>query len=200
MEKAKNIVLVVCGIMLFFGSQAAYGTWLYLFAWAAGVGMLIFGIYGLAKNRKHENANKYTEHKAQENPTVKSKPVVQSRRTNDFFYREYKVVGVTFDTDGVSRQELLEKIDCHAPPFSGELRYGLVPYDFEGEQAIGVHVNDIQIGNISRDDIPEILRMWRRIEDISEVEIVGGEYGFDGHALKYGARVKIKIRREDASA
>ena len=199
MEKAKNIVLVVCGIMLFFGSQAAYGTWLYLFAWAAGVGMLIFGIYGLAKNRKHKNANKYTEHKAQENPTVKSKPVVQSRRTNDFFYREYKVVGVTFDTDGVSRQELLEKIDCHAPPFSGELRYGLVPYDFEGEQAIGVHVNNIQIGNISRDDIPGILRMWRRIEDISEVEIVGGEYGFDGHALKYGARVKIKIRREDAS-
>ena len=51
MEKAKNIVLVVCGIMLFFGSQAAYGTWLYLFAWAAGVGMLIFGVYGLAKNR-----------------------------------------------------------------------------------------------------------------------------------------------------
>lgn len=200
MEKAKNIVLVVCGVMLFFGSQAAYGTWLYLFAWAAGVGMLIFGIYGLAKNRKRENANKYTEHKAQENPTVKSKPVVQSRRTNDFFYREYKVVGVTFDTDGVSRQELLEKIDCHAPPFSGELRYGLVPYDFEGEQAIGVHVNNIQIGNISRDDIPGILRMWRRIEDISEVEIVGGEYGFDGHALKYGARVKIKIRREDASA
>ena len=60
-------------------------------------------------------------------------------------------------------------------------------------------MNDIQIGNISRDDIPEILRMWRSIEDISEVEIVGGEYGFDGHTLKYGARVKIKIRREDAS-
>lgn len=200
MEKAKNIVLVVCGIMLFFGSQAAYGTWLYLFAWVAGVGMLILGIYGLAKNRKHKNANKYTEHKVQESPSVKSEPVVQSRRANDCFYREYKVVGVTFDTDGVSRQELLEKIDCHAPPFSGELRYGLVPYDFEGEQAIGVHVNDIQIGNISRDDIPEILRMWRRIEDISEVEIIGGEYGFDGHALKYGARVKIKIRREDASA
>lgn len=199
MEKAKNIVLVVCGIMLFFGSQAAYGTWLYLFAWVAGVGMLIFGIYGLAKNRKHKNANKYTEHKVQESPSVKSEPVVQSRRANDCFYREYKVVGVTFDTDGVSRQELLEKIDCHAPPFSGELRYGLVPYDFEGEQAIGVHVNDIQIGNISRDDIPEILRIWRRIEDISEVEIIGGEYGFDGHALKYGARVKIKIRREDAS-
>lgn len=200
MEKAKNIVLVVCGIMLFFGSQEAYGTWLYLFAWVAGVGMLILGIYGLAKNRKHKNANKYTEHKVQESPSVKSEPVVQSRRANDCFYREYKVVGVTFDTDGVSRQELLEKIDCHAPPFSGELRYGLVPYDFEGEQAIGVHVNDIQIGNISRDDIPEILRMWRRIEDISEVEIIGGEYGFDGHALKYGARVKIKIRREDASA
>lgn len=151
------------------------------------------------KNRKRENANKYTEHKAQENPTVKSKPVVQSRRTNDFFYREYKVVGVTFDTDGVSRQELLEKIDCHAPPFFGALRYGLVPYDFEGEQAIGVHVNDIQIGNISRDDIPEVLRLWRSIEDISEVEIVGGGHGFDGRLLNYGARVKIKIRREDAS-
>ena len=148
--------------------------------------MLILGIYGLAKNRKHKNANKYTEHKVQESPSVKSEPVVQSRRANDCVYREYKVVGVTFDTDGVSRQELLEKIDCHA-------------YDFEGEQAIGVHVNDIQIGNISRDDIPEILRMWRRIEDISDVEIIGGEYGFDGHALKYGARVKIKIRREDAS-
>lgn len=199
MEKAKNIVLVVCGIMLFFGSQAAYGTWLYLFAWAAGVGMLILGIYGLAKNRKHKNANKYTEHKVQESPLVKSEPVLQSRRSNDCVYREYKVVGVTFDTDGVSRQELLEKIDCHALPFSGELRYGLIPYDFEGEQAIGVHVNDIQIGNISRDDIPEILRMWRRIEDISDVEIIGGEYGFDGHSLKYGARVKIKIRREDAS-
>lgn len=199
MEKANNIVLVVCGIMLFFGSQAAYGTWLYLFAWVAGVGMLILGIYGLAKNRKHKNANKYTEHKVQESPSVKSEPVLPSRRANDCVYREYKVVGVTFDTDGVSRQELLEKIDCHAPPFSGELRYGLVPYDFEGEQAIGVHVNDIQIGNISRDDIPEILRMWRRIEDISEVEIIGGEYGFDGHALKYGARVKIKIRREEAS-
>lgn len=199
MEKAKNIVLVVCGIMLFFGSQAAYGTWLYLFAWAAGVGMLILGIYGLAKNRKHKNANIYTEHKVQESPLVKSEPVLQSRRSNDCVYREYKVVGVTFDTDGVSRQELLEKIDCHALPFSGELRYGLVPYDFEGEQAIGVHVNDIQIGNISRDDIPEILRMWRRIEDISDVEIIGGEYGFDGHSLKYGARVKIKIRREDAS-
>ena len=200
MEKAKNIVLVVCGIMLFFGSQAAYGTWLYLFAWVAGVGMLILGISGLAKNRQPKTANKYTDHKVQESPSVKSEPVVQSRRATDCVSRSYKVVGVTFDTDGVSRQELLEKIDCHAPPFSGELRYGLVPYDFEGEQAIGVHVNDIQIGNISRDDIPEILRMWRRIEDISDVEIIGGEYGFDGHALKYGARVKIKIRREDASA
>ena len=50
-------------------------------------------------------------------------------------------------------------------------------------------MNDIQIGNISRDDIPEILRMWRRIEDISDVEIIGGEYGFDGHALKYAGRM-----------
>ena len=56
MEKAKNIVLVVCGIMLFFGSQAAYGTWLYIIVWAIGVAMLVFGIVGLHKNRSNRKA------------------------------------------------------------------------------------------------------------------------------------------------
>lgn len=52
MEKAKNIVLVVCGIMLFFGSQAANAFWLYIFAWLAGISMLIAGIVGLAQMGK----------------------------------------------------------------------------------------------------------------------------------------------------
>lgn len=56
MEKAKNIVLVVCGVMLFFGSQAAYGTWLYIIVWAIGVAMLVFGIVGLHKNRSNRKA------------------------------------------------------------------------------------------------------------------------------------------------
>lgn len=56
MEKAKNIVLVVCGIMLFFGSQAAYGTWLYIIVWAIGVTMLVFGTLGLSKGRNNRKA------------------------------------------------------------------------------------------------------------------------------------------------
>lgn len=52
MEKAKNIVLVICGIMLFFGSQAANAFWLYIFAWLAGIIMLIAGIVGLAQMGK----------------------------------------------------------------------------------------------------------------------------------------------------
>ena len=56
MEKAKNIVLVICGTILFFGSRAAYGTWMYIIVWAIGVAMLVFGIVGLHKNRSNRKA------------------------------------------------------------------------------------------------------------------------------------------------
>lgn len=56
MEKARNIVLLVCGIMLVLGSRAAYGTWLYIIVWAIGVTMLVFGILGLSKGRNNRKA------------------------------------------------------------------------------------------------------------------------------------------------
>ena len=81
MEKAKNIVLVICGIMLFFGSQAANAFWLYIFA---GIIMLIAGIVGLAQmGKKRREAEALRELFAASEQAETKKPTKLSEDSNE---------------------------------------------------------------------------------------------------------------------
>lgn len=83
MEKAKNVVLVVCGTILFFGSRAASAFWLYIFAWLAGISMLIAGIVGLAQmGKKKREAEALRELFAASEQAETKKPTKLSENTN----------------------------------------------------------------------------------------------------------------------
>ena len=83
MEKAKNIVLVICGTILFFGSRAASAFWLYIFAWLAGISMLIAGIVGLAQmGKKKREAEALRELFAASEQAETKKPTKLSENTN----------------------------------------------------------------------------------------------------------------------
>lgn len=96
---------------------------------------------------------------------------------------EFKVVGVTFKTGRESRQAALRKIHFHDEPFE-KIHVKLEKYDFEGETAIGVFVNDFQVGNIARNEIDNVL------------ELISDNYSIDysvygGREKNWGMVIKI---------
>lgn len=65
---------------------------------------------------------------------------------------DFKVVGVTFKTGRKSRQTALRQIYFHDEPYE-TADIELKEYEYEGEQALGVFVNDFQVGNIAKKDV-----------------------------------------------
>lgn len=90
-------------------------------------------------------------------------------------YRNYdfKVVGVTFKTGRKSRQVALRKIYFHDEPYQ-KVTIKLEVYEYEGEEALGVFVNDFQVGNIAKEDIDKAIELLLDDYSISYTIYGGG--------------------------
>lgn len=105
------------------------------------------------------------------------------------YARHYSVVGVTFkNDDGMSRQTFLQLIAMGAEPFE-KVNAGIKQYTYQGSPAIGVYANDVQIGNISKDDVSEILDNGDT-QLAFDLEVYGGKNG-----KSYGAEIILTYRK-----
>lgn len=113
-------------------------------------------------------------------------------RYGPYEFWKFRIVGTSFkNDDGTSRQDIIWDIDHKMSPFRDKVELRLGKYLYEGEDAIKVLANDLQIGHISREDAKYfILPMWDRYAGVSEYFIRGG-----GH-LKYGVSIEVMFRKE----
>lgn len=102
-----------------------------------------------------------------------------------------RAVGVTFNTGKKPRQELLRALKFGNKPFKGNVWVSLVDYEYEGEPAIAVCVNDIQVGNISRNDLPMLLN---NVKEVRNIEVIGGRtVAF--RESSYGLELTLLLKR-----
>lgn len=106
------------------------------------------------------------------------------------------MVGVTFDNeDGINRQQILRHIRFRDPPFdNNEISVEIRPYDYHGEDAIEVLVEDQVIGNIPRGKVQEIMKDLDKYDGITAIDIIGGGEDENGDRLNYGAEITIRFR------
>lgn len=118
--------------------------------------------------------------------------------SKQFEYMEIKVAGVTFKNDkGPTRQTLLKKIKERSAPFDEYLEISINQYDFEGELAYSVCVNDNQIGNVPRSQVQYLHDNIERFVAITGIDVYGGYRDKSGHFKSYGAAVTVKFRSSD---
>lgn len=123
-----------------------------------------------------------------------SNPVAQ----NKYLFAPIKVAGVTFNNDdGVSRQLILRKLHFHDSPFNEYADVEIRQYDFNGQPAFGVYVNNIQIGNIPSDLVPFIQENISRIESISYIDVYGGGRSKDGQPISYGCKITLRFLNDN---
>jgi hypothetical protein len=117
---------------------------------------------------------------------------IKSQLDHDFF--NINVAGVTFKNGDISRQTLLRKIKFQDEPFDKELEVTISQYEYEGEPALSVNINNHQIGNIPKDKVKHILDKWDKVESISYFDVTGGGTK-NGEKLNYGAELTIKFNK-----
>ena len=101
------------------------------------------------------------------------------------FRRQYEVVGESFDNeDGTSRQDILRDYANFSSGYSDPLT-SIEEFEYEGERALAVKINDQQIGCIARKDLPSVFRDLKTAENIY-LSVVGG-----GDEDLYGAKVTL---------
>lgn len=124
------------------------------------------------------------------NSTISNEPKPKYKHTT------IRVVGVTFDNeDGTNRQQILRHIRFRDPPFdNNEPFVEIRPYDYHGEDAIEVLVEDQVIGNIPRGKVQEIMKDFDKYDGITAIDIIGGGEDEYGDRLKYGAEITIRFR------
>jgi hypothetical protein len=109
----------------------------------------------------------------------------------------FRVSGVTFKNDDKkSRQTILRKIKFRDEEFEEEVIVETKKYDFEGSPAIGIYVNDQQIGNVPKDKVSYLIDNWKRLDTITNLEIVGGGKDENGDRLNYGAELTMRFFKE----
>lgn len=114
---------------------------------------------------------------------------------NDFEFVHVKVAGVTFNNDdGESRQEYLHLIKFERPPFIGSLDISLKQFDWKGEVAYAVYVNDCQIGCVPKSQIAYIHDNFDRIVEIPKINVHGGGQNSTGKDIYFGAEITLKMR------
>lgn len=117
-------------------------------------------------------------------------PVTQSK----YVFAPIKIAGVTFNNDdGVSRQLILRKLHFHDSPFNEYADVEIKQYDFNGQSAFGVYVNNMQIGNIPSDLMPFIQENINRIDSISYIDVYGGGRSKDGQSISYGCKITLRF-------
>ena len=105
---------------------------------------------------------------------------------------EYKVVGVTFKSGKVPRQEILRNIHQHAPPFDKHIAVEVSQYDYNGEPALGVYANGQQIGNIGKTEVQKLMQHTTPGTTLA-LDVYGGGPASDGGKKNYGAMLKVLV-------
>nr|DAQ81225.1 MAG TPA: hypothetical protein [Caudoviricetes sp.] len=101
------------------------------------------------------------------------------------FCREYDVVGESFDNeDGTYRQDILRDFAQGERGFFKALA-SIDEFDYQGERALAVKINDQQIGCIARKDLGDVFRDLKTADEI-RLKVVGG-----GDQDLYGAKVTL---------
>lgn len=99
---------------------------------------------------------------------------------------DVKLAGVTFDNeDGTPRQSILRKIRFNDPPFDARPQLTSEKYDYNGELAIAIKANGVQIGNIPRDVVALIGNKFL-IDSLMTIKVYGGQDG-----KSFGATVDV---------
>lgn len=86
----------------------------------------------------------------------------------------FTVVGVTFNTGKRSRQTILRQIYFKDPPFEETPEITLARYKFEGEDAVGVYADGLQVGNIAKKDLPWVIKYWNEDLQVQRFNVYGG--------------------------
>lgn len=129
--------------------------------------------------------------------TPQPAPPVETPSTTAYEFVSAKIAGVTFNNDdGESRQTYLSLIRFKRPPFSGSLHISLKQYDFCGDIAYAVFVNDFQIGNIPKSQIAYIHENFDRIFDIPKIKVYGGGQNKAGQDIDFGAEITIRLYKD----
>lgn len=111
----------------------------------------------------------------------------------EYEHIKFNVKGVTFkNEDGSRRQTILRRLKFRDPPFDGKIITSLEEYEFDGEKALAICVNDLQIGSLPK----ELLNIaFEHIDDnlcISAVDVCGGGKDENGEQRNYGAEAYLR--------
>lgn len=86
----------------------------------------------------------------------------------------FKVAGVTFKSGRRSRQIMLKNMYFkNTPPFDSEIKITFERYEFNGQLAIGVYANGLQIGDVPQKIIDKFNSYWT-CNYTADFSIIGG--------------------------
>lgn len=130
-------------------------------------------------------------------PAATPAPNAPAQRQSKYIFTPIKVTGVTFNNDdGTSRQLILRKLHFHDSPFNEYADVEIKQYEFKGQPAYGVYVNNMQIGNIPAELISFMQDNIGRIESISYIDVYGGGQK-DGEPISYGCKITLRFLKDN---
>ena len=114
----------------------------------------------------------------------------------DFELKTFKVVGVTFkNADRKSRQTILRRIRFNDEPFDSVVDVTIERGEYDGMPAFHVFANGLQVGNISRDDIPYFLNRWSCFNGVYNATVIGGGTDSNGNSINYGMTITCAFKK-----
>lgn len=151
-------------------------------------------------NRANNIEEQNTRVPAAHETAIEHKPPETEEKANaksEYEFFKFKVAGVTFkNEDNTDRQKILRAIRFKDKPYDKELELEIKEYEFNGELAYGVYVNDKQIGNIPKKDIAYIKEKFNNIEAISNISVYGGGRAKESlEVISYGAEITVRIKK-----
>lgn len=165
------------------------------------VASAVLGFFGYIQYKKHLVVKAQAEEKARREREEKERKAAEEaqRRAEREAYRAtvdryiFTVAGVTFKNDGGrSRQTILREIKHNEPSV---YEFELKQYDFKGEPAVGVYLNDEQVGSISRDDLPTVLPIIKKFDRLEAYDVKGGGKFEDGTKVNYGFDIAVYFKK-----
>ena len=195
-----NMLLVLLGLLLIIVAIFAYGNNI-----AAAFFIILIGIaimaFAFSQNRKKLKRKEAEKQLQQSRSNADSGPygppvgpVTERRLWNvDSSFRgmtkTYYLAGVTFHSrTGQSRQQILSLIAEGIPPWD-VLSIELNEYSFNGERAVAVVANGVDVGNIRRDDLAFFFRNAHNLFGV--VSFTSSDFLDDSGNRKYSGRLTL---------
>lgn len=121
--------------------------------------------------------------------TIISDPNVQQAL---YYYFTFKVAGVTFKNGNKTRQAILRAFKWEDEEIED---ISFEPYQYEGQSAVYVKINDKIIGNVPADKVNTFMKYEDNYQRCSvDCEIYGGNKKEDGSRTNYGCEITIQYK------